>query len=536
NAEPLTVNACPDYASLDTYSSKGADDENTFGENDVWFSFVAPSPANGGPYFNANKSWVTVFLENVTAQNFTMELYQAGGTAIATGANAYSVSSVGDRVWGKFGNLDPGDTYMIRLRHNRPVTEEHQYKIEVNAEGPATGLGACGGTPNVAAARLCGSCGDVAFHGVQHTGVTLPSVESLCEEWYKVDLPEGTPGNKYWVIEVQGYDQVLDFELRSQYITETSANEGGEDDYDHPCTSRNLEPTANIVSSETTTVGYEVTAGGTYNFVGGRIGTANCQDTTDDPFPSPNYGGGRRKVFFGLNGPASGQKDYYYIRVFMDVDDPQFNDCANTGGVNIFPCGITFRGPYDSATEASAGGAVPGNPCALPVDLMSFEGEAKEKTNELTWNTASEENTSHFVVERSKDGKESFEKIGTAEAAGNSVELLSYTFDDEEPLAISYYRLKMVDFDGTYEYSDVISIRRKGKSIGFVNIAPIPTKSSLNISFEIQENTQLSITNMAGQVVRTMELTNENNGTLNLDVSQYAEGVYFMTLSDGQNI
>ncbi len=342
DAYELTVNDCPDYTSLLTFSALGANAEIP-GERTVWFKFVAPDPGNGGPYFNPYKSWVTVFLEGVSGHNIEMHLFEDGGTTQANGANPYQVNSAGDRVWGKFGNLEPGSTYFIRLQHNETATTDVTYKIEVNAEGDVTPL-SCGANPNWGAARLCGSCGDVPLQVAQTTQTTT---ETLCEEWYKVDLPPGTPGNMFWLVEVRGFDQVLDFELRSQHITETSANVGGEDDYDHPCTSRPLEPSASIVSS--TTVDYQVTAGGVYSYVGGEVGSSSCEDITG----TAPYGGGYKKIYQNLNGHTwlPFTKDYYYIRVFMDEDDPQFANCEMNGGINV--CEVVFKGPYLTAADAS---------------------------------------------------------------------------------------------------------------------------------------------------------------------------------------
>ncbi|MFN0203664.1 MAG: T9SS type A sorting domain-containing protein [Bacteroidia bacterium] len=347
SAYPLAVKNCPDYSALPTYSAKGADDEFLFGQPDVWFTFVAPSPANGNDtWFNINKSWVSVFLENVSGQAITMDLYLAGGTTKASGAETYIASGVGDRKWGKFGNLEPGAIYMIRLRHAQPETTDVLYKIEINAEGNYTPW-TCGSFINDVSAKLCGSCG----------GTPENQTESLCEEWYKIDLPPLTASNMYWVVEVRGFDQVLDFELRSQYLTETSANVGGEDDYDHPCTSRPLESGASMVAS--IPVDYQVTAGGVYNYVGGEIGSSSCESLGG----TAPYGGGFRKVYQGLNGPVFGQKDFYYLRVFMDPDDPNYVPCSSVGTVDIHTCEVIFKGPYLTQATAMAGGTPNANFC-----------------------------------------------------------------------------------------------------------------------------------------------------------------------------
>lgn len=95
----------------------------------------------------------------------------------------------------------------------------------------------------------------------------------------------------------------------------------------------------------------------------------------------------------------------------------------------------------------------------LPVELLSFDGEVVGDDVELRWTTGSEENNSHFDIERSADGS-IFEKVGQVLGAGNSNIAIDYVFRDTEPLlGQSYYQLVQVDYDGTTTYSDVVPIR-----------------------------------------------------------------------------
>ena len=90
----------------------------------------------------------------------------------------------------------------------------------------------------------------------------------------------------------------------------------------------------------------------------------------------------------------------------------------------------------------------------LPVDLMHFDAVLVEDHHvNINWTTASEINTNHYEVERSFDGK-NFATLYRVAAAGKTRVLTSYTSKDVNPLPINYYRLKMVDHDGTYTYSN----------------------------------------------------------------------------------
>lgn len=88
----------------------------------------------------------------------------------------------------------------------------------------------------------------------------------------------------------------------------------------------------------------------------------------------------------------------------------------------------------------------------LPVELLSFQGQIIQGEIVLHWQTASETNNHYYTIERSRD-MQTWDILGRLEGAGNSNQLLSYSFADRLPLqGVSYYRLKQTDFDGKYEY------------------------------------------------------------------------------------
>jgi hypothetical protein len=116
----------------------------------------------------------------------------------------------------------------------------------------------------------------------------------------------------------------------------------------------------------------------------------------------------------------------------------------------------------------------------LPVELLDFTAEIKNRTVDLTWQTASEHNNDFFTVERSSDGF-NFEPIAYVDGAGNSTTLLNYSEVDLQPLdGVSYYRLKQTDFDGAFEYSDIRVVSSAADAQ--VLIYPNPSKGSIQIS------------------------------------------------------
>jgi hypothetical protein len=93
----------------------------------------------------------------------------------------------------------------------------------------------------------------------------------------------------------------------------------------------------------------------------------------------------------------------------------------------------------------------------LPVELVSFDAQSTSLGNLLIWKTASEHNASHYEIQRMQDGD--FKTITTISAAGNSTELLTYTFvDNEFDSQINYYQIVQHDFDGYFEIYGPISV------------------------------------------------------------------------------
>lgn len=169
----------------------------------------------------------------------------------------------------------------------------------------------------------------------------------------------------------------------------------------------------------------------------------------------------------------------------------------------------------------------------LPVELGSFEG-TKGKTNiNLRWVTLSEVNNSHFELERSNDGIR-FEMIGKIEGKGNTLETSVYDFVDEQPSnGINYYQLKQVDFDGQYEYSNVISIEMDFEK-SELNISPNPVREKTKIILgEVFPNTILEIVSPTGQIVKEISV---NNTVEEIDMQDLPNGIYFFRIRNNNTV
>ena len=136
--------------------------------------------------------------------------------------------------------------------------------------------------------------------------------------------------------------------------------------------------------------------------------------------------------------------------------------------------------------------------CTLPIQLRSFTGENNGITNTLYWVTDSEYNSSHFEIQRSKDGI-NFDLIGSIVADQNN----PYMFVDETPsIGTNYYRLKMVDLDFTYDFSNTIAIDVEPLSNDF-RVYPNPFNDMITYVYydEMPEDLDIYMVNDIGQEV-----------------------------------
>ncbi|HEY9081971.1 MAG TPA: T9SS type A sorting domain-containing protein [Vicingaceae bacterium] len=119
----------------------------------------------------------------------------------------------------------------------------------------------------------------------------------------------------------------------------------------------------------------------------------------------------------------------------------------------------------------------------LPINLIYFDALAVENTIQLTWITASEINNDYFTIEKSVDAK-AWETVLTVNGAGNSSQIIEYTETDFNPISgISYYRLKQTDFDGRFEYFNIVPVKYStSDEEDELSIFPNPANQGGNIS------------------------------------------------------
>ncbi len=174
-----------------------------------------------------------------------------------------------------------------------------------------------------------------------------------------------------------------------------------------------------------------------------------------------------------------------------------------------------------------------------PVEWLAFSGEVVDAGNQLVWVTATEIDNDYFTLESSRDGI-NFTTVETITGAGTSYVSNTYEHLDKDALAgVTFYRVVQHDYNGQTNSTNVISLTRGETTFGIDNISPVPATSVLNVvATFVKANTQASITitDIAGRLIDTSNYnSNEGVNVITLDVSNYATGMYFLTISDGAN-
>lgn len=171
--------------------------------------------------------------------------------------------------------------------------------------------------------------------------------------------------------------------------------------------------------------------------------------------------------------------------------------------------------------------------CPLPVELQKFECSPGNGAIKLDWATATEENSSHFNVQRSADGV-NFTTIATVKAAGEAVNPTMYSYTDKgASYGANYYRLEEVDFDGNSQTFHVSECSLSSAAVG--TIYPNPNNGSFTISLSASTSVQTVIVlDMVGKEVYRQQIpasATGNNYTINLPAN--CKGVFTTQVLNG---
>ncbi|MEL6558713.1 MAG: LamG-like jellyroll fold domain-containing protein [Bacteroidota bacterium] len=249
---------------------------------------------------------------------------------------------------------------------------------------------------------------------------------------------------------------------------------------------------------------------------------------------------------FGSGSFTSAELTYTYGPGVFTINDPT--------RVFLFKRPSTSSGSWGSAFEASSidnttgmvtfdgitsfSQTVAGETDApLPVELVSFNGQMNNSNVDLSWSTASEFQNDYFEVQRSEDGSRwvVVGKVDSKAENGESNELLSYNYTDRniDQFGTIYYRLRQVDFDGQFEFSDQIVVNNP-LNRNLFSLFPNPVKDDIHLQLisQVDQSVDFMIMDLSGkeflsEIGRSM---NRGANQFDFDVSQLKQGIYLLTV------
>ncbi|MFM7596170.1 MAG: T9SS type A sorting domain-containing protein, partial [Flavobacteriales bacterium] len=172
----------------------------------------------------------------------------------------------------------------------------------------------------------------------------------------------------------------------------------------------------------------------------------------------------------------------------------------------------------------------------LPVELVSFTGACDNGIINLTWQTASEFNSSHFDVEKSRDG-ENWQVLATIPSAGTSNELLTYQTADHNAIdGNNYFRLRQLDIDGTEKLYDPINVSCSEVTTGYFSSFPNPSGTSFQVVVNNKEligTCTLNMVDATGKVIEQRTIEVKEGINMFVINQEMTPGIYFLNITNG---
>jgi len=171
----------------------------------------------------------------------------------------------------------------------------------------------------------------------------------------------------------------------------------------------------------------------------------------------------------------------------------------------------------------------------VPIELISFSGEALSNSNLLKWVTASEINNDFFTIQKSKNGFD-YEKVAIIKGSGTNSSSSTYQhFDRNISSGTTYYKLIQTDYDGTtVEVSNIDLTRSESTNFSLISILPVPAINNLEITLQTEsEETVFNIYDLIGRpVARQVQTKDLGTNVYKLNVENLSSGVYFVSITN----
>lgn len=170
-----------------------------------------------------------------------------------------------------------------------------------------------------------------------------------------------------------------------------------------------------------------------------------------------------------------------------------------------------------------------GGNVTLPVTLARFDGTLLDNAISLAWATTEEMGSRYFDIERSSDTRE-FVRVGRVEMAGNSRTTQQYRFLDTKPLpGTNYYRLRIVDLDGSFEISRLIAIDNGANSVAFVLLGNPASSREIRFLLKNEDASYIDLYDLSGKAIRFSLIRTGSEFVLK-PTSQLSSGLYLLSL------
>lgn len=227
---------------------------------------------------------------------------------------------------------------------------------------------------------------------------------------------------------------------------------------------------------------------------------------------------------FTDNSVMNGNSYYYRVYAFRyGIDNFNGNSYDNARGR-----------AYNETNFVFVDWPTPGSP--LPVQLLSFSAKPVKEKVWLTWSTLSELNNSHFLIEKSINGKE-FSFLAKVNGNGTTSQQQWYFAEDLNPFnPVTFYRLTQIDFDGTQRQSKIISVTLLLPESFVVSVSPNPAQEEAWLSAASAEESALEIiiTDIRGRIVYyETKFLQKGMNTFRIDLNGMDSGIYFVTTRNG---
>ena len=282
-----------------------------------------------------------------------------------------------------------------------------------------------------------------------------------------------------------------------------------------------------------------------------RIGTGYFADYNPNNLPPDTYGTETTTLFFQLANGIAG-KDILVAINFAGVDLDvvhQINGDLDGDGTNL-PIGtqfieqtnnsnsptLTLSNTYRVNVKVPARSyAIWAQGAALPVELINFSAMGQNGQVRLDWESAAEVDFAGYHIERSRDGK-SFESLDWIPAQGKETTSATYQYFDKSPIRgeVLYYRLKLLDLDGSFTYSPVRTAKVE-KEWGLPLIMPNPTNGNTLLSFKAptEEIVSLYLFDAMGHQKMENEIPAVKGlNSMELNLQGLTAGIYYLQLTE----